>query len=242
MAGSFLKHTFMRGKYGESKWKEADGTFFEQKAKLKGVEGDLKTLSGKVLLVTNVASQCGYTDGSYKGMVALHNKLADRGFQVVAFPCSQFANQEPGDEATVCSFAANKYGAKFQIMSKIDVNGTNTAPIYQFLKKSFPGDITWNFSSKFVINRQGVPVKRFEKESWETIEKYVTDLLSEPIPAGSAAAAEVKTGATPATDASATTATVAATGTATPAATTEATATPAVAATPAATPAAAATT
>jgi glutathione peroxidase len=83
-----------------------------------------------------------------------------KGFNVLAFPCSQFANQEPGDEATVCRFAANQYGAKFPIYSKVDVNGANTAPVYKYLKKSFPGDVTWNFSSKFIVNRNGVPVKR----------------------------------------------------------------------------------
>jgi len=107
----------------------------------------------------------------------------------LAFPCAQFMNQEPGDEAAVCTFAATRYNAKFPIHSKIDVNGAKTAPVYAYLKKAFPGDITWNFSSKFIINRAGVPVRRFESESWEVIEKAVAELIAEPIPAGSAAAA-----------------------------------------------------
>jgi len=186
-----LKHAF-RGSYGESKWKPEFGSFYEQKAKLAGKEIDLKEHAGKVALVINVASQCGYTDGGYKALVSMYNKYADKGFTVLAFPCGQFMNQELATDEAVCEFASKKYGAKFPLYSKADVNGTNTQPVYAWLKQAFPGDITWNFASKFIIDRNGVPVKRFEKESYADIEKFVVEQLKQEKPAGAAAAVEAE--------------------------------------------------
>jgi glutathione peroxidase len=118
-------------------------------------------------------------------------ELGARGLNVMAFPCNQFGAQEPGTEAEVKEFATKKFGVTFPMFSKIKVNGDGTHPVYAFLKTCFPGDVTWNFASKFLVNQDGVPVARFEKESWEEIEATVKSLLDQG--ADAAAAVEEKT-------------------------------------------------
>ncbi len=110
----------------------------------------------------------------------------------MGFPCNQFGGQEPNPEPEIKA-TVKKMGITFPMFAKIEVNGDGTHPVYKFLKKCFPGDVLWNFSSKFVVNRAGVPVKRFEKESWEEIDAYVGSLVAAEKPpasdaAGSAAA------------------------------------------------------
>lgn len=115
-------------------------------------------------------------------MQRLFAKYGEQGFMVQAFPCNQFGGQEPKSEPEIKAFAQGKFGAEFWMSSKLDVNGDDTHPVYEFLKGPegcFPGDITWNFASKFLIDHRGVPMYRFEKESWEDIEAAIVQLLKD---------------------------------------------------------------
>jgi glutathione peroxidase len=119
----------------------------------------------QVLLIVNVASQCGLTP-QYEGLQTLHFDYEDRGFSVLGFPCNQFAGQEPGSDAEVCSFAQRNYGVTFPLFSKIEVNGPGEAPLYTLLKAAQPGggespDISWNFE-KFLVGRDGDVLARFD--------------------------------------------------------------------------------
>jgi len=118
---------------------------------------------GKVLLVVNTASNCGFTP-QYKGLEDLHKKYADKGLAVLGFPCDQFAHQEPGSDQEIAQFCQRNFGVSFPLMSKIDVNGKNTHPVFQLLKKKAPGaigdSIKWNFT-KFLVSKDGTIVKRF---------------------------------------------------------------------------------
>ena len=95
----------------------------------------------------------------------------------MGFPCNQFGGQEPADEGTIKKFASEKFGVTFPMFSKVDVNGVNTHPVYQYLKTCYPGDITWNFASKFVVDRRGRAIVRFEKEPWKNIEAALEEAL-----------------------------------------------------------------
>ena len=109
----------------------------------------------------------------------MNQRLSPRGVVVLAFPCNQFANQEPNDNAEIKRFVTSKFGVTFPLFAKIDVNGSNTAPVYAFLKRCFAGDVPWNFLSKFVIDRDGVPVARFQKESHDEVEKFLETIVDE---------------------------------------------------------------
>ncbi|WP_035053308.1 glutathione peroxidase [Andreprevotia chitinilytica] len=129
-----------------------------------GAQKPLKDFEGQVLLVVNVASQCGFTP-QYEGLQSLYARLRGRGFAVLGFPCNQFGSQEPGSEAEIETFCQSKFNVDFPLFAKIDVNGGNAAPLYRFLKKEEPGilgteAIKWNFT-KFLIDRNGQVVKRF---------------------------------------------------------------------------------
>ncbi len=118
----------------------------------------------KVLLIVNVASQCGFTP-QYKGLETLYEKLHPRGLEILGFPCNQFGAQEPGNEAEIAQFCDLNYGVKFPLFSKIEVNGAAAAPLYQYLKKVKPGllgseAIKWNFT-KFLVDREGTVVERY---------------------------------------------------------------------------------
>jgi len=120
--------------------------------------------AGKVLLIVNVASKCGFTP-QYEGLESLYRQFADRGFAVLGFPCDQFGHQEPGDEAQIKNFCSLQYDVTFPMFAKIEVNGNHTHPLYQLLKKSAPGvlgteAIKWNFT-KFLIDREGKVIKRY---------------------------------------------------------------------------------
>ena len=119
---------------------------------------------GKVLLIVNTASQCGFTP-QYKGLETLYKKMHARGLEVLGFPCNQFGAQEPGGEEEIESFCEVNYGVTFPMFAKIDVNGDKAAPVYQYLKSAKPGllgteAIKWNFT-KFLVNRSGAVVKRY---------------------------------------------------------------------------------
>ncbi|TJZ75660.1 glutathione peroxidase [Chitiniphilus eburneus] len=125
---------------------------------------ELASYRGQVLLIVNVASQCGFTP-QYEGLESLYRRYGSRGLTVLAFPCNQFGAQEPGDAADIKSFCASRYEVTFPVFAKIDVNGDNAHPLYQFLKKSEPGvlgteGIKWNFT-KFLVDREGHVVERF---------------------------------------------------------------------------------
>ena len=137
--------------------------FYNIKAtSLQGEEIEMEKYKGKVVLVVNTASKCGFTP-QYEGLEKLYEEYKDKGLEILGFPCNQFANQEPGgkDEIEACLL---NYGVDFQMFDKIDVNGKNTHPIFKYLKKELPGTlggrIKWNFT-KFLIDQNGNPIKRF---------------------------------------------------------------------------------
>jgi glutathione peroxidase len=129
-----------------------------------GQQQSLGDFRGDVLLVVNVASQCGFTP-QYEGLQALQRAYHDRGFCVLGFPCNQFGHQEPGDEAAIKEFCSLKFDVNFPLFAKIDVNGANAHPLYQYLKHERHGlfgteAIKWNFT-KFLIDRVGNVIKRY---------------------------------------------------------------------------------
>ncbi len=129
-----------------------------------GKEENLADYKGKVVLMVNVASKCGYT-GQYEGMEAMYEKYKDKGLVVLGFPCNQFLWQEPGSDEQIAQFCSTKYNVTFPMFSKIEVNGKNAAPLYQYLtsvetKPAKKGKISWNFE-KFLIGKNGQVVARF---------------------------------------------------------------------------------
>ncbi|MCC6821168.1 MAG: glutathione peroxidase [Verrucomicrobia subdivision 3 bacterium] len=133
--------------------------------KLKDIDGkdvSLGDYKGKVLLIVNVASKCGYTK-QYTGLEAIQQKFQKQGFTVLGFPCNQFNRQEPGSNEEIKQFCTSKFNVTFPLFDKIDVNGANRNPLYIALAgkdSPFPGDIKWNFG-KFLIGRDGKILKRF---------------------------------------------------------------------------------
>jgi len=139
---------------------------FTMKA-LDGKQVALASFTGKVMLVVNVASQCGYTY-QYEGLQALYVKYKDRGLVLAGFPANNFGQQEPGTDEEIGAFCRSKFGVTFPMFSKISVKGADKAPLYQFLTdpKANPqtgGEIQWNFT-KFLIDRNGKVLRRFEPE------------------------------------------------------------------------------
>jgi len=114
-------------------------------------------------------------------MSALYKRHVNQGFTILAFPSNQFGAQEPKSEAEIKEFV-KKFDVQFPIFSKINVNGPKTHPVYKFLKGAFPGDVTWNFAAKFLIDRHGRPIRRFGKsEKFEDIEKVIDQVVAEPV-------------------------------------------------------------
>jgi glutathione peroxidase len=148
------------------------------------IDGQRKTLadySGRVLLVVNTASKCGFTP-QYRGLEELQHKYGDKGFDVLGFPCDQFGHQEPGDDNEIKNFCALTYDVSFPMFSKIEVNGPNAHPLYQWLKGEKAGflgteAIKWNFT-KFLIGRDGKVLKRYAPTDTPVkIEKDIAALL-----------------------------------------------------------------
>ncbi|GAX83626.1 hypothetical protein CEUSTIGMA_g11050.t1 [Chlamydomonas eustigma] len=138
--------------------------FYQLSAKdIKGQDFSFSQLEGKVVLIVNVASKCGFTP-QYKGLQALYDKHKDNGLVILGFPCDQFGHQEPGGEEQIETFCTKNFGVSFPMMSKVEVNGGNTHPVYQFLKSEkkqmFMELIKWNFE-KFLVDRSGNVVERF---------------------------------------------------------------------------------
>jgi len=132
--------------------------------RLDGAEVPLSAFRGHALLIVNTASKCGFTP-QYAGLQALHHDYAGRGLEVLGFPCNQFGGQEPGDADEIGSFCKTSYGVDFPMFAKIDVNGPDAHPLYDYLKRVRPGlfgsrRIKWNFT-KFLTDREGRPVRRF---------------------------------------------------------------------------------
>ena len=141
----------------------------------------LEEYQGKVMLIVNVASKCGYTY-QYEGLEKLHDKYHQKGLAVLGFPCNQFLSQEPGTEEEIKSFCSLTYGVEFDMFVKIDVNGENTHPLYRYLKAQKGGFlnteiIKWNFT-KFLVDKNGNVVKRYAPSTEpEEIEKDIKELL-----------------------------------------------------------------
>lgn len=134
---------------------------------IKTMDGQDKLLGdykGKVLLIVNTASKCGFTP-QYQGLEDLYRRYKDRGFVVLAFPCNQFGHQEPGSEPEIQQFCTTRYDVSFPVFAKIEVNGANTHPLYRYLKNEKSGvlgtkAIKWNFT-KFLVDRSGHVVRRY---------------------------------------------------------------------------------
>jgi len=133
---------------------------------LRRIDGSIATTAdyaGKLLLIVNTASRCGFTS-QYAGLQALHEKYTDRGLVVMGFPCNQFGQQEPGDDAVIAGFCSTQYGVGFPMFAKIEVNGERAHPLFRHLKSAAPGllgseGIKWNFT-KFLVSRTGEVVAR----------------------------------------------------------------------------------
>lgn len=141
----------------------------------------LSDFKGKAMLIVNTASKCGFTP-QYAGLEALYEKLGEKGLTILGFPCNQFGKQEPGSEEEIGAFCRMNYGVSFPMFAKIDVNGPNAHPLYEFLKGEQPGvlgtkNIKWNFT-KFLVDRSGKVVDRFAPMTKpEDIEKSVLSAL-----------------------------------------------------------------
>jgi len=154
----------------------------------------MEMFAGKVVLVVNVASKCGFTS-QYAGLEALHERFSPEGFSVLGFPCNQFGGQEPGSDGEIQSFCRLSYGVSFPVFAKVAVNGPHAHPLFLFLRSEMPGflgthGIKWNFT-KFLVNRQGQPVHRFAsttppRKLADDIQKLLAEPVSDAEPAGEA--------------------------------------------------------
>jgi len=156
---------------------------YEIKVKaITGKESALEDYKGKVLLIVNTASKCGFTP-QFKGLEDLYEKYKGQGLEILGFPCNQFLKQDPGSDSEISEFCSLNYGVTFPMHSKIDVNGENTHPLYQFLKTEAKGllgseKIKWNFT-KFLVDKEGNVIKRYApnlepKEISSDIENYLS--------------------------------------------------------------------
>lgn len=140
-------------------------TVYDFSAKnIKGEDVPLSNYAGKVLLIVNTASKCGFTP-QYKGLQSLYSDLQGQGLEVLGFPCNQFGAQEKGSDDEIAGFCDLNFGVNFPLFSKIEVNGDGTHPLYTYLKEAAPGvlgsqKIKWNFT-KFLVNKKGEVVKRY---------------------------------------------------------------------------------
>ncbi|KAI3453702.1 hypothetical protein Pfo_010365 [Paulownia fortunei] len=146
-----------------------------------GNDVDLRIYKGKVLLIVNVASKCGLTNSNYTELTKLYEKYKDQGLEILAFPCNQFGSQEPGSNEEIQEFACTRFKAEYPIFDKIEVNGSNAAPLYKHLKSAkgglFGDSIKWNFS-KFLVDKEGRVVDRYAPTTSPlSIEKDIKKLL-----------------------------------------------------------------
>ncbi len=147
-----------------------------------GKDVKLSEYKGKLLLIVNVASQCGFTK-QYTGLEALYKKYKSKGLVILGFPCNQFGGQEPGTEADIKEFCSLNYQVSFPLFSKIDVNGDNAHPLYVYLKDEAPGilgskAIKWNFT-KFLVDKSGKVIERYATQTTpEDIDSKISELLN----------------------------------------------------------------
>ncbi|KXI21195.1 glutathione peroxidase [Photobacterium sanguinicancri] len=139
-------------------------TFYDLSAQnIRGEDIAMADFTGKVVLVVNTASECGFTP-QYQGLQDLYAKFQDKGLVILGFPCNQFGGQEPGENDTIEQACQINYGVEFPMFAKVDVNGANSHPVFQYLAKALPGTfgskVKWNFT-KFLIGRNGKPMKRY---------------------------------------------------------------------------------
>ena len=150
--------------------------------RLAGQSESLRDYAGKVLLVVNVASACGFTP-QYKELQALYEEVKDAGLEILGFPCNQFGGQEPGSAEEIAQFCESRFGVTFPLFAKTEVNGPHAHPLYQYLKTAAPGilgteGIKWNFT-KFLINREGDVVERYApQQGARDIRKDLMPLLA----------------------------------------------------------------
>jgi glutathione peroxidase len=162
--------------------KDMSGTIYEFSAKqLNGKDKSLADYKGKVVLIVNTASQCGFTK-QYKGLQELYVKYNSKGLEILGFPCNQFGGQEPGTADEIKQFCEVNFSVTFPMFDKVDVNGDNSHPLFNFLKSEKSGlvtdDIKWNFT-KFLIDKNGKPVERFASVTTpESLEKHIEKLLN----------------------------------------------------------------
>ncbi|MFP5460197.1 MAG: glutathione peroxidase [Gammaproteobacteria bacterium] len=155
-----------------------------QASSLDGKPVDLAALRGKVLLIVNTASQCGFTP-QYKGLQALHERFGEQGLEVLGFPCNQFGGQEPGDAPEIGAFCERNFGVTFPLFDKVEVNGADAHPLWRWLTSEAPGllgseAVKWNFT-KFLVRRDGSVFKRYAPQaSPESIAADIERLLAEP--------------------------------------------------------------
>ncbi|MHB2020721.1 MAG: glutathione peroxidase [Candidatus Xenobia bacterium] len=150
---------------------------------VKNIEGQETTLAqyrGKVMLIVNVASKCGFTP-QYAGLESLYQKHQAEGLVVLGFPCNQFGSQEPGNEEEIKTFCSTRYNVSFPMFAKVDVNGDKAHPLYQWLKHEKPGmlgeSIKWNFA-KFLVGKDGKVLKRFHpQDAPESLSKEIAQAL-----------------------------------------------------------------
>jgi glutathione peroxidase len=148
---------------------------------IEGQSVNLSTYKDKVLLIVNTASQCGFTP-QYQGLQALYEKYADKGLVILGFPCNQFGQQEPGTASEIQSFCETRFGVKFPLFEKVDVNGKDAHPLFQYLTKAAPGllgseAVKWNFT-KFLVDRSGKKIERYASLAKpEDIDKAIQKLL-----------------------------------------------------------------
>ncbi|MFI8707265.1 glutathione peroxidase [Bacillus sp. NPDC077411] len=149
---------------------------------IKEEEKSLREYEGKVVLIVNVASKCGFTP-QYKGLQALYEKYKEQGFEILGFPCNQFGGQEPGTEEDITSFCELNYGVSFPMFAKIDVKGDSAHPLYKYMTEQAPGilgmkAVKWNFT-KFLIGRDGEVIERFAPQKKpEELEREIEKILS----------------------------------------------------------------
>ncbi len=147
-----------------------------------GKEKQLSDYKGKVILIVNTASKCGFTK-QYEGLQKIYDKYKKQGFEILAFPCNQFNNQEPGSNDEISNFCKTNYGVTFQLFDKIKVNGKEAHPLFTYLSNVLPGIlnmkfIKWNFT-KFLVDQNGVPVKRYSPSTApEKLEMDIQRLLA----------------------------------------------------------------
>ncbi len=148
---------------------------------LSGQPLNLSAYKNKVLLIVNTASQCGFTP-QYQGLQVLYNKYASQGLEILGFPCNQFGQQEPGSASDIQSFCETRFGVTFPLFQKVDVNGKDAHPLFQYLTKAAPGlfgteTVKWNFT-KFLVDRNGKVVERYASLAKpEDLDKAIQKLL-----------------------------------------------------------------